>query len=99
MEDNFFLFITYKGKKVKFKVTNPADSLNMLMDKVKALEIFDMPSVDTSGAPIYYFFGKVDDKGQQIILTPKIGKSDMFLHDYNVSNNDELTLIYEPIAG
>lgn len=99
MEDNFFLFLTYKGKTVKFKVLNPSDSLNLLMDKLKKLEIFDMSNVDPSGAPINYFFGKTDESGQQIILNPKIGKTELFLHDYNVVSGDSLTIIYEPIAG
>lgn len=99
MEENFFLFLTYKGKKVKFKVLNPTDSLGTLMEKLKNLQMFDMPSVDPSGAPIDYFFGKTGENGQQIILNPKVGKTEMYLHDYNVENGDSLIVIYVPIAG
>jgi hypothetical protein len=100
MEDNnFFLFITYKGKTVKFKVQNPADSLEVLMEKLRKLQIFEMPNVDPSGAPVVYYFGKTDENGQSIILNPRIGKTDMFLHDYNVNNNDSLSVILDPIPG
>ena len=99
MEENFFIFITYKSKTVKFKVLNPNDSLGLLMDKIKKLQLFEMPAVDPSGAPINYFFGKTDEKGQPIILNPKVGKTELYLKDYNVNNGDSLTIIYEPIAG
>lgn len=104
MED-YFLFVTYKGKTVKFKILNPSDSLNTLMEKLRKLKdttgvpIFDLPNVDPSGAPINYYFGKVDDNGQQIILNPKVGKTELYLHDYNVQNGDKVIVIYEPIAG
>ena len=99
MEENFFIFITYKSKTVKFKVLNPNDSLGLLMDKIKKLQLFEMPAVDPSGAPINYFFGKTDEMGQPMILNPKVGKTEMYLNDYNVNSGDSLTIIYEPIAG
>lgn len=100
MEEDFFLKLSYKGKNVKFRVLNPTtDSLGLLMEKLKKLQMFDMPSVDPSGAPINYFFGKADESGQQIILNPKIGKTEQYLHDYGVVNGDSLMIIYEPIAG
>ena len=58
-----------------------------------------MPSVDPSGAPINYYFGKVDENGQEMILNPKVGKTEQYLDDYNIENGDSLTVIYEPIAG
>ena len=99
MAEEFYLFQSYKGKKLKFKVTSPTDSLGTLMEKLKQLNAFDMPAVDPSGAPINYFFGKIDESGQEIILNPKVGKTEQYLHDYNINNGDSLTIIYEPIAG
>jgi len=79
MAEEFFLYLSYKGKKLKFKVTSPSDSLNTLMEKLKQLSVFDMPSVDPSGAPINYYFGKLDENGQEMILTPKVGKTEQYL--------------------
>lgn len=98
MED-FYMYINYKGKTIKFKVLNPSDSLNTLIEKIRKLEVFEMPGIDPSGAPINYYLGKVDENGNQIILNPKVGKTELYLHDYNVQNGDKLILIYEPIAG
>ena len=69
------------------------------MEKLKQIGAFDMPAVDPSGAPINYYFGKLDENGQAIILNPKVGKTEQYLHDYNINNGDALTVIYEPIAG
>ena len=99
MAEEFFLFLSYKGKKLKFKVTSPTDSLGTLMEKLKQIAAFDMPSVDPSGAPINYYFGKVDENGQEMILNPIVGKTEQYLDDYNIENGDSLTIIYEPIAG
>jgi len=99
MAEEFFLLLSYKGKTLKFKVSNPTDSLGLLMDKLKGTGVFDMPAVDPSGAPINYYFGKPDENGQAIILNPKVGKTEQYLHDYNVNSGDSLLIIYEPIAG
>ena len=37
MAEEFYLFLSYKGKKLKFKVTSPTDSLGTLMEKLKQL--------------------------------------------------------------
>lgn len=98
MEQDFFVFIAYKEKKIKFKVKNPNDSLDTLMENLKRTNLFDMPSIDQSGAPLDYFFGKVDDGGKNI-LNPKIGKTEMHLSDYNVKNGDTLVVTYSPMPG
>ena len=65
MED-FFLNIVYKNKSVKFRVTNPEAPLATLMTNLRhaigqdGRLIFDFPSIDDSGAPLDYFFGKED---------------------------------------
>lgn len=99
MAEDFILTLTYKGKTLKFKVTKPTDSLNLIMEKLKETGVFDMPSVDPSGAPINYYFGKTDENGQPMILNPKVGKTELYLHDYEVNSGDSLLVIYEPIAG
>lgn len=99
MDEEFFLFLTYQGKTLKFKINTPTDSLNTLMEKVKETNMFDMPSMDPSGAPLEYYFGKSDETGQPIILNPKIGKTEMYLMDYNVENGDALQIVYNPIPG
>ena len=99
MDEEFFLFLTYQGKTLKFKINTPTDSLNTLMEKVKETNMFDMPSMDPSGAPLEYYFGKSDEMGQPIILNPKIGKTEMYLIDYNVENGDALQIVYNPRPG
>lgn len=99
MDEEFFLFLTYQGKKLKFKINSPNDSLTLLMEKVRETNKFDMPSMDPSGAPLEYYFGKTDDTGQAIILNPKLGKTEMYLEDYNVENGDALNIVYNPIPG
>lgn len=99
MENEFYMYLAYKSKTVKFKVLNPNDSLGLLMEKVKKLQMFDMPNVDPSGAPLNYWFGKTDANGKNILLKPRIGKTEMYLHDYGVKNGDTLAIIPEPIAG
>ena len=65
MED-FFLDISYKNKTVRFKVVNPEAPLATLMDNLRhsigedGRLIFDFPSIDQTGAPLDYFFGKED---------------------------------------
>lgn len=99
MENEFYLFLNYKGKKVKFRVLHPNDSLGVLMDKLKSLGIFELKSTDTSGAPVNYYFSKTDASGKEIILYPRVGKKDYFLHDFNIMSGDSLTIVLEPIAG
>lgn len=106
MEDNFFVYIVYKDKKVKFRVANPAAPLATLMTNLRhatnkdGMLYFDFPSIDASGAPLDYFFGKEDKQLHEVrILRPRIGKADQSLIDYNVENEDTLFLIADPFPG
>lgn len=104
MED-FFLFLRYKNKTIKFKVTDPNTELEILMNNLrKAVDatgtrIFDLPEM-IDYVPTEYFFGKKDETtGRDIILQPKIGKTPKTLLDYNVKPGDTLEIISDPIAG
>lgn len=106
MEDNFYVNIVYKDKKVKFRVANPAAPLSTLMTNLRhatnkdGMLYFDFPSIDASGAPLDYFFGKEDIQLHEVrILRPRIGKVEQSLFDYNVENDDTLYLIADPFPG
>ena len=108
MEDNndFLLDIVYKNKTVRFRVVNPQAPLSTLMDSLRhaigndGKLIFDFPSIDASGAPLDYFFGKEDPEVHEIrVLRPRIGKTDQTLEDYNVHNGDTIFLIPDPFPG
>lgn len=103
--EEFHLFLRYKNKTIKFKVTNPATELENLMANLrKAVDaagtrIFDMPEM-IDYVPTEYFFGKKDEvTGRDIILQPKVGKTPKSLLDYNVKSGDTLEIISDPIAG
>ena len=105
MED-FFLNIVYKNKSVKFKVVNPEAPLSTLMSNLRhaigvdGKLIFDFPSIDDSGAPLDYFFGKEDPEVHEIrVLRPRIGKADQTLADYNIVNGSTIYLIPDPVPG
>ena len=105
MED-FFLDISYKNKTVRFKVVNPDAPLATLMDNLRhaigedGRLIFDFPSIDQTGAPLDYFFGKEDPDVHEIrVLRPRIGHEDQRLRDYNVRNGDLVYLVPDPIPG
>lgn len=105
MED-FFLDIIYKDKKVKFRITNPEAPLSTLMQNLRhaigqdGKLIFDFPSVDQTGAPLDYFFGKEDETVHEVrILRPRIGRTDQTLIDYNVQNGDTIFLVPDPFPG
>ena len=105
MED-FFLDIVYKNKKVRFKVVNPEAPLSMLMTNLRHAVgsdgrlIFDFPSIDGTGAPLDYFFGKEDPDVHEVrVLRPRIGRADQTLADYNVNNGDTLFLVPDPFPG
>jgi hypothetical protein len=105
MED-FFLDISYKNKTVRFKVVNPDAPLATLMDNLRhaigedGRLIFDFPSIDQTGAPLDYFFGKEDPQVHEIrVLRPRIGHEDQKLIDYNVNNGDLVYLVPDPIPG
>ena len=63
-ENDFLLNIVYKNKSVKFKVVNPDAPLATLMNNLRhaiggdGRLVFDFPSIDETGAPLDYFFGK-----------------------------------------
>ncbi|MBQ9426518.1 MAG: hypothetical protein IJU36_02680 [Paludibacteraceae bacterium] len=107
MEENEFLLdIVYKNKTVRFRVVNPQAPLSTLMDNLRhaigndGKLIFDFPSIDASGAPLDYFFGKEDPEVHEIrVLRPRIGKTDQTLEDYNVHNGDTIFLIPDPFPG
>ena len=104
--DDFFLYITYKDKEVKFRVTNPESTLGQLMQNLKhsigqdGRLIFDFPSIDSTGAPLDYFFGKEDPEIHEMrIMRPRIGTVDQTLEDYGVKNGDKLFLVPDPFPG
>ena len=105
MED-FFLDISYKNKVVRFKVVNPDAPLSTLIDNLRhsigedGRLIFDFPSIDQTGAPLDYFFGKEDPEVHEVrVLRPRIGREDHKLSDYNVKNGDLEYLVPDPIPG
>ena len=105
MED-FFLDIAYKNKTVRFKVVNPDAPLGTLIDNLRhaigddGRLIFDFPSIDQTGAPLDYFFGKEDPEVHEIrVLRPRIGQTDQTLADYQVKNGDTLCLVPDPFPG
>ena len=104
--EEFFLDISYKNKTVRFKVVNPEAPLATLMDNLRhaigedGRLIFDFPSIDQTGAPLDYFFGKEDPQVHEIrVLRPRIGHEDQKLSDYNVKNGDLVYLVPDPIPG
>lgn len=106
MEEDFFLYVVYKNKTVKFRVANPEAPISVLMNNLRHATgadgklIFDFPSVDTSGAPMDYFFGKEDPDAHEIrVMRPRIGKADQILADYAVKSGDKVFLIADPFPG
>lgn len=103
---DFFLNIVYKNKSVKFRVVNPEAPLSTLMSNLRhaigsdGKLIFDFPSIDSTGAPLDYFFGKEDPEVHEIrVMRPRIGHSDQTLADYNVVSGDTISLIPDPFPG
>ena len=104
--EEFLLDIIYKNKTVKFRVVNPDAPLSTLMNNLRHAVgndgklIFDFPSIDNTGAPLDYFFGKEDPEVHEVrVLRPRIGKEDQRLSDYNVKNGDKLFLVPDPFPG
>lgn len=104
--EEFFLDIVYKNKKVRFRIANPDVPLSTLMNNLRHAVgkdgrlIFDFPSVDSTGAPLDYFFGKEDPMVNEIrVMRPRIGKTDQKLADYHVQNGDTIFLIPDPFPG
>ena len=104
--EEFLLDLIYKNKTVKFRVVNPDAPLSTLMTNLRHAVgndgklIFDFPSIDNTGAPIDYFFGKEDPEVHEVrVLRPRIGKDDQTLADYNVKNGDKLFLVPDPFPG
>jgi hypothetical protein len=105
-EREFLLDIVYKNKTVKFKVVNPEAPIETLMTNLRhaigndGKLIFDFPSIDQTGAPLDYFFGKEDPEVHEIrVLRPRIGHTDQTLGDYKVNNGDTLYLVADPFPG
>ena len=105
-EQEFFLNIMYKNERVKFRVVNAKAPLSSLMHNLRHVTgkdgklIFDFPSIDNSGAPLDYFFGKEDPEVHEIrVLRPRIGRNDQTLMDYNVQSGDKVFLIPDPFPG
>ena len=105
-ENDFLLDIIYKNKKVRFKVVNPEAPLSTLMENLRhaigndGKLIFDFPSIDSSGAPLDYFFAKEDPEVHEMrVMRPRIGRTDQTLADYNVQNGDTVSLIPDPFPG
>lgn len=103
--DDFFVFLRYKNKTIKFKVTDPNTDLETLMSNLRkaadntGTRIFDMPEM-VDYVPSEYFFGKKDEAtGRDIILQPRVGRSKKSLLDYNVRPGETLEIISDPIAG
>lgn len=103
---DFYLNIVYKNKCVKFRVTNPEAPLSTLITNLRhaiggdGKLIFDFPSIDPTGAPLDYFFGKEDPEVHEMrVMRPRIGKTDQTLADYNVVNGDTVSLIPDPFPG
>ena len=104
--EEFLLDLIYKNKTVKFRVVNPDAPLSTLMNNLRHAVgndgklIFDFPSIDNTGAPIDYFFGKEDPEVHEVrVLRPRIGKDDQTLADYNVKSGDKLFLVPDPFPG
>jgi len=103
---DFFMDIVYKNKTVKFRVVNPEAPLATLMANLRhaiggdGKLIFDFPSIDSTGAPLDYFFGKEDPEVHEIrVLRPRIGHTDQTLADYQVNNGDTVYLVPDPFPG
>ena len=107
MEENVFLLdIVYKNKTVKFRVVNPDAPLATLITNLRhaiggdGKLIFDFPSIDPTGAPLDYFFGKEDPEVHEIrVLRPRIGRTDQTLADYHINSGDAVYLVPDPFPG
>lgn len=105
-ENDFFLNIVYKNKTVKFRVINPDAPLATLITNLRhaiggdGKLIFDFPSIDATGAPLDYFFGKEDPEVHEIrVLRPRIGHTDQTLTDYQINSGDTVYLVPDPFPG
>ncbi len=105
-ENDFFLNIVYKNKTVKFRVINPDAPLATLITNLRhaiggdGKLIFDFPSIDATGAPLDYFFGKEDPEVHEIrVLRPRIGRTDQTLTDYQINSGDTVYLVPDPFPG
>ena len=86
-EKDFFLNIVYKNKTVKFRVINPEAPLSVLINNLRhaigndGKLIFDFPSIDSTGAPLDYFFAKEDPEVHELrVLRPRIGRHHVISH-------------------
>lgn len=104
--DEFFININYQNKSVKFRVVNPNLPLSALMTNLRHATgkdgrlIFDFPSIDDTGAPLDYYFGKQDVTVNEIrVMRPRIGREEQTLADYDIKNGDTIYLIPDPFPG
>lgn len=104
--NDFYVNIIYKNKNVKFKIANQEAPLATLMTNLRHATaqdgrlIFDFPSIDETGAPLDYFFGKQDPANHELrIMRPRIGKINQTLADYGINNGDTIFLIPDPFPG
>lgn len=102
----FFLNIVCQNKNVKFRVMNPSLPLATLMSNLRHATgkdgrlIFDFPTIDETGAPLDYYFGKEDTEVNEIrVMRPRIGKEDQTLADYNIQDGDTIYLVPDPFPG
>lgn len=94
MNEDFFIYLTYRDRvHVKCMVNDPNASLKSLMESVIKSNIFDMPTMDSYGSPISYYFVKEDENGRQHLLNPIVNDAEKSLLDYNVKSKDELHIV------
>lgn len=106
MEDqDLYVFMRYRNKTIKFKISDPNYEMEQLMNSLKnavdkeGKRFFNLPEM-IDFTPTDYFFGRMDEQtGQCVILQPQIGKTKMRINDYNIQNGDTLEVVPDPIAG
>ena len=97
MSDEFFIVLSINGDENEVDITNPYESINMLIEKL--IHTFELPRMDGGGNPVTYFLGKTDDSGEEVILQPERNKQEQHLMDYGIKSGDKLVLTMVPLAG
>jgi len=95
MENDFYLFITFYGKTIRYDNISEGCSLEYLMYIVLSRIFLLFESKDG----FEFVFVKTDVAGKSETLWSRLGEREMFLYDYNIKKGDTLTLIYFPTAG
>lgn len=76
------------------RIVSPlTDSLSSLMEKLKENNIFNMPSIDSSGAHFNYYFAIKDSDNLFHILRPQYNNKEMHLTDYGIKPEDTLEIV------